>query len=458
VTEVSSATDRPLRKSPTIRLIHATPIVPLFLLALLASRTIRDNSFLWHIRAGAVQLADERVISSDPFSFTMLGAPWRTQSWLIELLYAYFERWSDSLVWVNILIFVLGAMTAGLIGISMYRSTRSPVATGFAMIATVWLAGPFLQPRPVLASYVLLAALVVVLQNRDRVIWLLVPIIWIWAGVHGSWVIGGGLIVLEWIRTTDRRLLKAGLAALLTTFLTAHGFGVWGILWDFAGAQDALALIEEWKVPNFGDIVQAPYLLLVMGIIVAGMRGKLKPRDLIVVLPFLFFGMTSLRAVFPAAIVVAPWAVRALPDIQVPRSSISTPVAGAVLGMLALVTVMPLLVAPLGVLDDERFPSMEVQEAMIGLDVFHDDVVGGFLIYERWPERLVYIDDRAELYGAERFLEYIEAREGRYEEVFARYGFNAALSRRDWPLTDAMDEDGWNRVAEDQEFVLFVSP
>ncbi len=67
-----------VRARPDIRLIHATPIVPLFFVALLAAGSIKDNSFLWHIRAGSVQLADERVITSEPFSFTMQGVPWRT--------------------------------------------------------------------------------------------------------------------------------------------------------------------------------------------------------------------------------------------------------------------------------------------------------------------------------------------------------------------------------------------
>ncbi len=458
MTEAPGEADQVVRRGSRIRLIHAIPIAPLFILALFASRPIGDNSFLWHIRAGAVQLADVRVIAADPFSFTMLGEPWRTQSWLLELLYATMERWSASLAWANVLVFVLGAATAAIIGLAMYRSTPSPITAGFAMIATVWLAGPFLQPRPVLASYLLFAALVVVLQNRDRALWVVIPVIWIWAAVHGSWVLGGGLVVLEWLRTADRRLLKVGVAALLTTFLTAHGVGVWQILWDFAGAQDALALMQEWKVPDFGDVVQAPYLLLVAGIVVAGMRGKLKPRDLIVVLPFLFFGMTSRRAVFPAAIVVAPWAALALPAIRVPRSSMATPVVGAVLGILVLVTVSPLALRPLGMLDEERFPSAEIQAAIAGRQLFHDDGVGGFLIYSKFPERLVYIDDRAELYGAEMLQENAEARDGRYSEVFERYGFDAALSRKDWHLTAVLEEDGWERAAEDDTFIVFIVP
>jgi hypothetical protein len=434
------------------------PVIPIFLIAFLAARAIHDNSFLWHVRAGSVQLAVERVITEDPFSFTRIGVPWRTQSWLLEILYAELEAATTTLSWVNLFIFVVGSMTAGLVGLSIYRGTRSPITTALAMIATVWLAGPFLQPRPVIVSYLLLAALVVTLQNSERILWLVVPIIWIWAGVHGSWVIGGGLIILEWLRTSDRRILGAGVAALSTTFLTAHGLGVWQILWDFAGAQDALALMQEWKAPDFGDIVQAPYLLLMIGVIVAGMRDKLKARDLIVILPFLILGMMSRRTVFPATIVLAPWAALAVPAIRVAASSMSSRVAIIIVAGIAVMALAPLALQPLGVLDTERFPSNEMEEAIAGYNVFHDDGVGGFLIYSQYPERLVYFDDRAELYGAIMISEYNEARQGRYGEVFERYGFDAALSRKDWPLTAVLDADGWVRVAEDDEFVVFVSP
>jgi hypothetical protein len=405
-----------------------------------------------------VQFAAERVLTTDPFSFSMGGTAWRTQSWLVEILYAQFEARIASMAWANLLVFGVGAVVMGLIGLSLYRSTRSAVTTGFAMIVMVWLAAPFLQARPVLFSYVLLALLVLVLQNRREVAWLIVPIIWIWAGVHGSWVIGGGLILLEWLRTSDRRLLKAGTIALVAATLTAHGFGVWQILLDFARAQDALTLMAEWKVPEFVDIVQIPYLLLIAGIVVAGMRDKLTGRDLIVILPFLFFGMTSRRAVFPAAIVVAPWAALAIPPLRIPRSSMSSRVAGIVGLALALSVAMPLTLRPLGMLDPESFPSTPLREATSGRHLFHDDGVGGFLIYSDGPDQLVYIDDRAELYGYNMLFELGEARQGRYVALFDRYGFNAALLHKEWPLVDSLGRDGWRRVAEDDEFVVFYAP
>lgn len=443
---------------PSIRVVHLFPLVPLFIVALLASQPIRDNSFLWHVRAGAVQLADGVVLVTDPFSIGKIGTTWRTQSWLLELFYAQIETMSGSLTWVSIFVFVVGGLTAAVIGISIYRTTPSPITLAVAMIAMIWLAGPLLQPRPVIVSYLLLALLVVVLQNRAKVLWLIVPIIWIWAAVHGSWVIGGGLVILELIRTSDRRLFKAGIVAGIMTLLTAHGIGVWEILIDFAGAQGALALIDEWQSPDFADFMQAPYLLLIVGIIVAGMRGKLSGRDLIVILPFLFFGMTSRRAVFPAAIVLAPWAAMALPPVNVPQSKMSSGFVGVAMGIVGVLVLAPMMLQPLGVLDPDRFPSPEIQDAMEGRSVFHDDVVGGFIIYDEWPERLTYIDDRAELYGEKFFLQFGRVRDGQYEELFEEYGFDAALVKEGWGLKKRLEDDGWIEIAEADSMVLFYQP
>jgi hypothetical protein len=230
------------------------------------------------------------------------------------------------------------------------------------------------------------------------------------------------------------------------------------ILVDFANARGALALIDEWQTPDFGNFMQAPYLLLIVGIIVAGMRGRLSGRDLIVILPFLVFGMTSRRAVFPAAIVLAPWAALALPPLAVPRSNISRSFMGVAVAVVGLLVLTPLMVRPLGVLDSSRFPTPDIQAAMEGRTVFHDDLVGGFIIYDEWPGRLAFIDDRAELYGEEFFLRFTEARAGQYEELFDEFEFDAALTKEGSRLTVRLKADGWIPVVETEAMILFYPP
>ncbi len=438
-----------------IRIVHAFPLVPLFLVSLFAAGSIRDNSFLWHITAGDVQFELGHVLSEDVFSFTELGTQWRTQSWLAELLYNGLDATVDSLVWANWMILIAAISTLVLMGVAVYRSTPSPLTTGLVFLVAVWLMGPFIQPRPVIFSFVLLSALVVVLQNKDRVVWLVVPIIWVWAALHGSWVIGGLLLLLEWGRTKDRRLFKVGLIAIVATLATAHGIGTWIVVVDFFGAREALSLMSEWRVPNFGSPAQMPYLLLILGILIAAVRGKLELRDLIVIVPFMFLGMTARRTVVPAMIVLISWSALAVPPLKIPRSSGRSAIAAGVVALVALMGLLPMFTAT-GELDAERFPSGEVVARLEGTTVFHDDGVGGFLIYSEWPGRLVWIDDRAELHGADRISELQRARNGQYEEVFDRYGFDAALTKPDWILTGRLIADGWTVDHETDEFMVLV--
>ena len=61
--------------------------------AIIAARLpVRDNSYLWHVRSGTVQSGRAAVLTADPFSFTAQGRPWRTQSWLADLLYDWGDR------------------------------------------------------------------------------------------------------------------------------------------------------------------------------------------------------------------------------------------------------------------------------------------------------------------------------------------------------------------------------
>ncbi|MGI9666029.1 MAG: hypothetical protein ACR2N2_02865 [Acidimicrobiia bacterium] len=455
---MSQDTPAGVAKESGPRLVHVAPLIPLFVVAVLAARAIRDNSFLWHVRAGEAQATAGEVLTVDPFSYTFLGAEWRTQSWLVELLYASLESTFSGLAWANWMVLIVGSVTVLFLGLAVYRGTRSPINTALVLLLAVWLMGPFIQPRPVLFSYALAAALVVVLQHRDKLLWTVVPIMWIWAGVHGSWAIGAALIILELLRTRDRRLLFAGIGAAVASLATAHGFGTWKVAVEFLGARDTLALMEEWQPPEFVDIVQAPFLLIIFGLLIAAIRGKITMRDLIVIIPFVILGVSSRRAVFPAAIVLIPWAALAIPELKSSAGRMSRAVVGGFAAVVGLLILLPMLVNPLGVLEESRFPTPELVEALGDDRAFHGDGEGGYLIYAEWPERLVYIDDRAELYDLDHFMEYRNARSGDYREAFKRWGIDVALVQIDWSLAEVLAQDGWINRAENEYFIVYGRP
>jgi hypothetical protein len=430
-------------------------MIPVLGVVVAAARSITDNSFLWHVRAGTVQLDAGEVLRADPFSFTAQGESWRTQSWIADLLYGTLERWTGDLSWVWPMVALTMTITLVFVGLAVYRESGNPLAVAIVLFFTAWLVLRTLVPRPVVFSHLLLAALVVVLSHR-RLRWTIPLLLWGWAGLHGSFIVGLGLIVLEAIRSGRRELWGLlGLSA-VTASLTAHGLALWGVLGEFAASRGALDLIQEWASPDLTDLSAAPFALFITAVFAAAARGRITLRDLVVVVPFTLFGLTSYRALIPAAIVLAPWVARAVEIPTAPRRNESAALNGAI-AVAVLVTAVSLGVQRAEAHpDDELFPVAAIAALGPG-PLFHGDAVGGYLIYSAWPDRLVYTDDRAELYGAERFQEFVDARSGLpvWREVFEQHDIDQALLAADGTgLQEVLTASGWSERYRDSDFVV----
>ncbi|MDJ0959845.1 MAG: hypothetical protein QNJ88_04240 [Acidimicrobiia bacterium] len=449
-----------LRPADRLSIRHLWVLVPFVALAIRAVTNIGDNSFLWHVRAGEIQLSAGEVLRSDPFSFTELGAPWRTQSWLLELLYGWLFMQSGGLQWVPAVIFLTMSATFVFLGLAVYRWVRDPVRTAIVLLVMAWVAFFFAVPRPVSASFLLLALMAVVLQNEERVGWAIVPILWLWAAVHGSWVVGGGLVVLEAARRRSWRLVELGAIGGVATLLTAHGIGTWQIFVSFLSNREALDFLSEWARPDYTNPFITPALLVVAAIAAAVIARRLPPQHLLVALPFAIFGALAMRSVFPALIVLVPYAAAA---IAPPTDRTLRPKSGSPLLNKAFVGVLVLLCGvalarPIGI-DQEKLPPEAAVDRLDDRPVFHGPAAGGLLIYAEWPDRLVFVDDRAELFGADGFGDVVDALEGRtYAALFETHDVGQALLEADWPLVDSLRNDGWQTAYEDEAWVVLGRP
>ncbi len=433
---------------------HLLLLTPWIGVVIGASRPIRDNSFLWHVRAGDLQLASGRVLTTDPFSLTMAGEPWRTQSWLADLLYGSLEQATGGLAWVPWLLVACGASVLGLVGWLTFRRVSDPLPVALALVALMWLGLPNLVPRPVLFSLVLLALLMVVLEVQLD--WPLPLILWVWAGFHGSFVLGLGLLLLDALRRRMAWQKAAGRigVALIAVSLTAHGLGVWSMLGSFLTNRGALDFISEWAAPDLLSVAVAPYVLVMVAVLVAAASGRIEARELWVVAPLLVFGLTSARAIMPAAIVLVPFAASVWRPAADSRMLARGP-ARANLVIATLLIALP-FIALVGFpgLDTDRFPI----EAATYLDtekVWHDDATGGYLIYlNQLP---VFIDDRAELYGAEFFGEFVNTRRGTpvWRRAFDAYDIQQALVAADAGLAEVLTAEGWHVDFSDESWTVF---
>ena len=441
------------------RTAHLFLLLPWIGVGVAALRPIRDNSFLWHIRAGTLQLDSGEVLRHDPFSFTFAGEPWRTQSWLIDLLYGTLERsFGDGLGWVPWMNLVVFGAAMLLVGVLAHRWSQSVPATAFALFATAWLAIPYINPRPVAFSFVAVSALALALDRRAG--WAIPLIVWVWAAAHGSFIMGIGLVVLVGVQRRDRAAVKDVAASVVAASLTAHGLALWGILGSFSRSREALSLIIEWQPPNLTDVPTLPYAGLIALMVLGASRGAVSRDDLWVIVPFLLFGLTSSRAIIVATLVLAPYAARALADLlpaQAPATSTGPP--AIVLGSTAAIMIaLPLLISPSpGGLDEERFP-VAALSALEPVRTFHGDSDGGYLIYAAWPEHEVFVDDRAELYGGDFFHDLVDTRAAvpGWETVLDEWDIEQALVVQTTPLAGVLDTDpAWQETYRDETFVIY---
>jgi hypothetical protein len=427
-----------------------------WIMAIVASRLpMRDNSFLWHITAGRLQNEQGSVLTTDPFSFTFGGEPWRTQAWLADIGYDVLHGWFG-LGFVTPLVALTALLTYGLILAAAYRASQSVEATALVGVLTAWLSAIFLNPRPVLFSYVLLA-LVVVASGRTRLRWALPLLIWVWATLHGSFVLGLGYIVLDGLRRKDRRVVVDAAAGTLAATFTAHGLGVWQVLWEFARSRESLSLITEWRTPNLTGVELLPFLIGVVLLLVGGIQGRLRLSDLWIVVPFLAFGLSATRSVLPAWIALAPLVATSLSGVRRATPARSRRPVPLIVVAAALL-MFPLVLPVEGGLDD-RFPE-EAAGELTSERVFHDDAVGGYLIYRFGGDQPVFVDDRAELYDGDMFRDVIATRSGTpvWREVFDRWEIDQALLREGDGLVDALAEAGWSERYRDERFVVLDRP
>jgi hypothetical protein len=75
-----------MREPGALRFHRLVQCVTLLAIFTMAVRIAVDTDTWWHLAAGRWMVEQGRVLQTDPFSFTRLGAQWVNPSWLSQLL------------------------------------------------------------------------------------------------------------------------------------------------------------------------------------------------------------------------------------------------------------------------------------------------------------------------------------------------------------------------------------
>jgi hypothetical protein len=284
-----------------------TAILYLLLLAL-GGRLLNDADSYWQVALGEWIVAHHAVPHVDTFSFTVAGKPWISSQWLAQVLYAKVYALAG---WSGVVVLAAAAIAAAfglLTRFLLERLAPTPalvlVGAAFVLAAPHMVARPHALALPVMVAWV--AGLVRALDERRLPSLALLPLITLWANLHGGFTFGIALLApvgLEalWRVAPAERLTVAlrwglfGVLALAAASITPYGPQSILVTTRVLGLGPALALIGEWQPQDFATV--AGFMLcLLAGVGFALYRGiTLPPIRLLMLLGLLYMGLSHSR-------------------------------------------------------------------------------------------------------------------------------------------------------------------
>ncbi len=439
---------------PTLSLGGVAIACTLLAVFALGAKPVIDPDFWWHLATGKYMVTHHVIPQHDVFSLTARGHRWITHEWLTELLF-YGGRLLGGLPFLSLITGLIIAATFWVVfRAAAERGARVSVSAPIVALAALSSAHTW-GTRPQMIS-MLLTAVFGLAITRMLVRGLPAPSMWLpvlmvlWVNLHGGFIFGvallaiaaAGYVVQDWLRVARARdeLLShprpcvdvrrtaavVGLTALATL---ANPNGLAGALYplSYLGNNASTRYIAEWVSPDFHKpmylFFEALVLLLLVGAMASPRRARL--ADVMVLLPFLYFSFDSVRNISLLAVLAAPVAAElvsgALPAPRPARPAdqrrslinwlcVGGVAAGALLTAAGNVSNQAQATAvrghfPVGALAYIRTHGLPAR----GFDSYN---WGGFLLWQWYGVRSVYVDGRPDMYGNAFMDRYIRAYSG----------------------------------------------
>lgn len=450
------------------------------LLLALGGMLLNDPDTYWHIAVGEWIVEHRAFPHVDPFSATVAGAPWIAKEWLSQLLFAGAHAvagWSGVVV---LAAFAIASAFALLAYFLLQKLAPVPALTlvgaGFVLASTHCLARPHALALPLMVVWA--GVLMNAVDHRRSPPLALVPVMTLWANLHGSFTLGLALVAplaceAWWSagatrRETALRWIGFGVLALIAACVTPYGWEPILVAWRMLGLREVTSLINEWQPQDFSRIGGFEACLL-LGLGFALYRGiVLPPLRLALLLGLFQLALSQSRhaevlGLLAPLVLAQPLAPRVgsteerADDPSAPSSSLAS---GALVACLVALTCA--LAGTRGWAPPARIwpvAAVNAIKAHNAEPILNDYKYGGYLIYTGVKP---FIDGRTDqLYVDGLLLRYYRAvalqNVSDFVHLLDEYGINATLLDPETPavgLLDRMSE--WQRVYADDVAIVHV--
>jgi hypothetical protein len=445
-------------------------VYALFLLA--GNRLLIDPDTMWQITVGQWIIDHRAVPQTDVYSFTMRGQPWISTQWLAQVAYAKayaISGWSGPVVLAASAIAATFALLAKFLSRHLSQSTALVfIAAALALTVPHLLARPHVLAMPIMVLWA--GELIAAADRRGAPSFRLLPLMALWANLHGGFVFGLVLIAplaLDAVLNAEVKSRKSlalrwaafAIAALIAGCCTPYGWNSLLASQKILALGGALPLIMEWRPADFGSV--GPFeVCLLFAIGLALWRGvTLPPLRIVLLLGLLHMALAQARAAEILAL-LAPLLLAAPLARQLEGAETANAAAPPLRGMLVAGVVIALVAGTFVYASVHRFEPhsrgspVAAVAALKKLNlarVFNDYDFGGYLIANGVAP---FIDGRTELYGEKFFVDH-NAASGLMEpenlfRLLEQYKIEATLMRTQSAATKLLDHlDGWQKIYAD---------
>lgn len=483
-------------------LLRYAPALVLFVVVLADSVQYAETDLWGHIRFGQLILSQRRLIRHAPFaySFSPPGPSWIDHEWLSQIMMAVCYE-AAGVVGLKLWKFVCAGATVILIALAQ-AATGASIGIQFVVLtAAVGALVPQMQFRPQLFDYVALAAIVAMLAResggRRAPLWLVVPILLLWANLHAAFIVGLGVLAVYTVVTfavdtlrsagTGRalRLGSVTLAATAATFVNPYGPRLWLVLLETLRSPFTMGRVAEYQpllsvmrsslrggVPFFSLVCFLGMLGALLICLVAA--PSLEDLGLVAAAFFLSAGaLYAVRNVALAAIVlVAPLARHASslappegkPEVSATRAGrlrLRSPIQGVIVALaIALAIQQGLFSSTLRASEAEPVGAIEFMKThhLYG-NVLCAYAWGVYVIWHQAPRSRVFIDSFEIMFPRKVQNDYLAVNDARRgaERVLNEYPNDFVLMPTGSPAyTLMMAQASWRLIYRDPAAALFA--
>lgn len=440
---------------------------------------LRDSDIFWQIEVGRWIIDHRAVPVADVYSFTMKDAPWISSSWLAQVLYAATYAkfgWTGPVVLSSAAIAIAFAIFTGFLA-KYIDAARAVILAMIALALSMphLLARPHVLALPLMAGW--FAGLLTAADRKAAPSYGLLPLIALWANIHGGFVFGLALIapaavIAVWeANARDRtslalRWIAFAVIVLLATFCTPYGWNTLLAARNILDLGEVLTILSEWQPANFSRFGIFEACLLGMMFVALYRRVTLSWPRILLLLGLIHLALTHVRSIEAFALLIPIALVKPLAqEIKPSVTSRAMPsMPRAVVAAAALVAVITgtwlfALYRPFAVISsqvpEKALAALKERKSQRILNGYE---FGGYMIAQGVAP---FIDGRAELYGEKFVMDHHRAVSLQDVDILFRlldeYKIDAALFNPTTPAAQLLDGlSGWQKIYADESSAAYV--